>query len=249
MVMQAALVGGVWLVSLILIYLLCAVSGPTGQFLSPLLLGVDATQLTPWPLPFTVGSLAWLTFVAGSVELWQGVYRLQRHQTLLDRRLLPEDPTTVLTPTDAGQLLKSLRLALRDQETTWLYRLVQRLVYQFQSTQQIHACQGQLQLSLAFLDEELRQPYENLTTLVHGLSLLAVVTALSGLLWMLYSPTTEALNVALGQSLGQAAWIWGLATVLALGGYQLHQRERRLLNRTGQYCLDHLLNRFFVERP
>ncbi len=241
-----ALGGG--FLSMALMYLLFAVSGDFGRLSSLLILGVDATRLQPWPLPFTLGGVAWLLFMIGLLELLAGIQRVTLSRTILRRRLLPEDPSTVLTPNDAGQLLKSLRLALREQEHSWFYRLVQRLIYQFQSTHRVDICQNQLQLNLQLFSQELAAHYRLIHTLIAMLGTLAVGIALSGVLWGIHGelaaqPFAQQLKLALGSG----AWLWFLAWLLALGGQQLHAQEQQLLNQTSQYCLDHLLNCFYYE--
>ena len=248
----ALLLGIAWL---FLLYFGLRLSGPYAtRFLGELLLGVDPQAAELFPFPFTIQALMWLVFGVGLGELYQRYNASRGEENALDYRLLPEDDSTILVAEELGALYRRMREQLTD-DSTFLYRLIQRIVFQFQSSRSIDQANSLLNSSLELFNHEVDLRYGLLRYLIWLIPTLGFMGTIIGIALALeyagsadfqapdlLSEVSTRLAVAFNTTL--LALLLSAVLVFLLHIIQTH--EERVLNRIGQYCLDNLINRLYV---
>ena len=248
----ALLLGMGWL---FLLYFGLRLSGlPTARLLGEVLLGADPLAADLFPFPFTIQSPMWLVFGIGLGELYQRYYASRREENALGYRLLPEDDSTILVADELGALYRRMREQLAD-NNTFLYRLIQRIIFQFQSSRSIDQANSLLNSSLELFNHEVDLRYGLLRYLIWLIPTLGFMGTIIGIALALeyagsadfqdpdlLSKVSSRLAVAFNTTL--LALMLSAVLVFLLHIIQTH--EERVLNRIGQYCLDNLINRLYV---
>ena len=152
----------------------------------------------------------------------------------LDRGLLPEDDETMLRLRDLG----AIRTRVRGQEEFFLQR-----------------ANALLNSSLDLMQHEVDAKYSLLRYLVWVIPTIGFIGTVVGIAAALNEAGADddfqdpALLGELTRSLGVAFYTTMLAlaqsAVLVLAQNVTQAREEGALNRAGQYCLDHLINRLY----
>jgi hypothetical protein len=158
------LIAGIFLsggtVFLALFYFILRFSGLVlARFIGNLLLGADPTANDILPFPFTIQVATWLVFFFGLGELYQRRRSTRREAEVLGYGLLPEDEQTILLADDVGALYRKVRQALHNDDDTFLYRLIQRIAFQFQSSQSVDQANSLLNSSLELFNHEVDLRY------------------------------------------------------------------------------------------
>lgn len=228
---------------------------PGGSFAGELLLGVDPRAKAILPFPFTIQALMWIVFIFGLLEL-RGRHRSSlREGELLVVHLLPEDERTILVADDLGPLYARMRRDLAAMADTFLFRLVQRIIFQFQSSRSIDQANTLLNSSLELFNHEVDLRYGLVRYLAWLLPTLGFMGTVVGIaLALAYAGQADFQDPnLLGEVSARLAVAFNttllallLSAVLVFLQHLIQTHEERVLNRIGQYCLDNLINRLYV---
>lgn len=244
------------LLLLLLLYLpLRYLDIPGAGFFGDILLGVDPTDKPIWPFPFTIQALMWIVFVLGLLELRRRHRSTVREGEILEVELLPEDERTILVADDLGPLYARMRNELVDMGDTFLFRLVQRIVFQFQSSRSIDQANTLLNSSLELFNHEVDLRYGMVRYLAWLLPTLGFMGTVVGIaLALAYAGQADAqdpkllaeVSARLAVAFNTTLLALLLSAVLVFLQHLIQTHEERVLNRIGQYCLDNLINRLYV---
>lgn len=217
---------------------------------------LDVEQTT---YPFTVQTVQWVVFMLGIGELllrWRGAIA---ERTELGRGYLPEDETTVLQAPDLRRIYAAARAerdAGVDGDGRFLPRLIYRVVIQFQTMKSVDQANAVLNSSLDLYLHEIDLRYTMIRYIIWAIPTLGFLGTVLGI--------ALALNYAGSANVEDPAFLAGLtrelavafnttlvalcmSTVLVLIQHLVQATEERALNRCGQYCLDNLINRLYVD--
>jgi len=205
--------------------------------------------------PFSVQNMMWIAFFIALAELTIRVCTVRAESAQLRLNLLPEDDRTVLVAEDLPEIFRDVRSKPKS-ERCFLPRLIQRCILQFQASQSIEQSASLLNTSLEMFIHEVDLRYSllrYLSWLIPSLGFIGTVIGIGHALAYaglpgkfedpgLLSEVTSRLAVSFDGTL--------LALVLASIVVFLHtiiqSREEKVLNLSGEYCLDNLINRLYV---
>lgn len=204
--------------------------------------------------PFTVQNLMWLVFFGGLADLFVHYMRGSVEQKQVHKGLLPEDDQTMLRSEDLGSIYKSLNN--NDGEPHFLQRLVGRAILQFQSSRSVDQANSILNSSLELYQHEIDLRYNMIRYVTWLIPTLGFIGTVIGIAMALgeaggldFGNPTAGMLADVTDKLGVAFYTTLLAllqsAVLVLFQQIAQAREEMALNRSGQYCLDNLINRLF----
>lgn len=218
--------------------------------------GVTTTPLgeqLPVTKPFAVQAFMWVAFMLGVGEVSRRLYACRRERAELDKHYLPEAPDVLLTAKD---LVPIYRRVHEVNNGLFLPRLIERITLQFQSSKSVDRANSMLSSSLDLFMHEIDLRYNILRFIVWlvpslgflgtvigvvaGLNLAAIqYTANKGEIDL--ASVTDALGVAF-----YTTWLGLLMTaVLVFLMHVAQEVEEGAINKSGQYCLDHLINKLY----
>ncbi len=207
-----------------------------------------------FPYPFTVQNVMWLMFSVGCGELWVRFKQSNLELAQASRKYLPEDDETVLRVQDLGPLYKKV-LPGEGESVFFLQRLIKRGILQFQASRSVDQTNSLLNSSLELFQHELELKYNMLRYLVWLIPTLGFIGTVVGIVFALdyaasvNNPQDPALLAGVIGRLGVAFYTTLLALIqsalLVFGLHIAQGREELALNRSGQYCLDNLVNRLY----
>ena len=206
---------------------------------------------TVLPYPLTIQNLLWMLWWCGLGEVWLAARRARGEESRLRLHLLPEDEETMLRRKDLGRL----RGTLRKHEQSVVGRLALRAVLQFQASGGTDRTTAVLTTGLDLLQQELDTRYRLLQYITWLLPTVGFIGTVVGITAAL-AHMGNAADVQDPDLLGELAGRLGVAfhttllalllsAVLVLATTMTQQREERILNEAGQYCLDNLINRLY----
>lgn len=212
-------------------------------------------QSAAFPYPLTVQNLMHLMFALGVGDVLVRFHAARDAVRQIDKRLLPQ----------AGGLLSDAALGELHERVTLdgagnnrhIHRLIHRVILQYDATGSVGEAHAVLNSSVEYFQHEIALRYNVLKYLTWLLPTLGFIGTLIGISLALASAGTlpdlsdqEALEEwinALTSGLGVAFYTTlvalALSAVLMLLSNLASGKEERALNDTGQYCLDHLINR------
>ena len=208
--------------------------------------------------PLTIQNLMWLLFFAGIGDVSVRFIRGGKELRQVRRELLPEEEEVMLRARDLGDIYANVRPS-PFVETSFLQRLIGRIILQFQSSRSIDQANALLNSSLELFQHEVDLKYNMLRYLVWLIPTLGFIGTVIGIALAL----GEAGNMpAIDQADSLGDWMKKLTGSLALAFnttlvalllsavlvFLMHLaqgREETALNRSGQYCLDNLINRLY----
>ncbi len=209
--------------------------------------------------PFTVQNVMWLVFALGVGELIVRGREAAAERAQLRAGYLPEDETTILQAPELRRIYAVAREATlpgapgRDR---FLPRLIQRVVTQYQTNRSLDQANAILTSSLELGLHEIDLRYSMIRYVVWVIPTLGFLGTVMGIsLALAYAGAvdlqdpnllkglTEQLAVAFDTTL--LALVMSAALVLVQHVVQAY--DERALNRAGQYCLDNLINRLYVD--
>lgn len=208
--------------------------------------------------PFTVQNLMWLVFALGAGELITRAREAKAERAELAKRYLPEDETTVLQAGDLRRIYRTARDAVQrgPGEGRFLPRLIRRVVTQVQTTKSLEQASAILNSSLELYLHEVDLRYSMVRYVVWAIPTLGFIGTVIGISLALafagqvdlqdpslLAELTKRLAVAFNTTL--LALI--MSAVLVFIQHLVQAQEERALNRAGQYCLDNLINRLYVD--
>jgi biopolymer transport protein ExbB/TolQ len=207
--------------------------------------------------PFSIQNLMWVIFYMGLGDLWIRHTATRSAQEELLRRYLPEDEETVLRTEDLAGIYRRLRTEPGLARKEFLARLIQKVILQFQISESVEQSSVLLNSSLELFMHEIELRYGFLRYLMWFIPTLGFIGTVLGISRALefaagYGPDTGELLPELTAKLGVAFFTTLLALILSgILVFLIHvvqSREERLLNESGHYCLDHLINRLYVKK-
>jgi len=205
--------------------------------------------------PFTVQNILWIAFFVGLGELslrWRAG-RLEESQ--FGRDYLPLDDETVLRPGDDMTPIYQKVRSSTYRDTCFLPRLIERCVLNFNLGQSVDQTNALLNSSLELFLHELDLRYNMIRYITWLIPSLGFIGTVIGIMLalnyagdranvespeMLYQ-VTERLGVAFSTTLVALV----MAAILVFLQNLIQGREENTLNRSGQYCLDNLINRLY----
>jgi len=205
--------------------------------------------------PFTVQNVLWIAFFFGLGELalrWRAG-RLEESQ--FERDYLPLDDETVLRPGDDLTPIYQKVHNSKYRNICFLPRLIERCILNFNLGQSVDQTNSLLNSSLELFLHELDLRYNMIRYITWLIPSLGFIGTVIGIMLalnyagdranvespeMLYQ-VTERLGVAFSTTL--LALI--MAAILVFLQNLIQGREENTLNRSGQYCLDNLINRLY----
>lgn len=206
------------------------------------------------PNIFAPQNLMWVAFFFGLAELFYRRGWVKKEALELDRGYLPSDERTLLSKEDLPAIYRYTRQADR---RLYLPRLIQRIVIQFQKSDSVEQSASLLNSSLELFHHEVDLRYTVvrytnwviptlgfLGTVIGIANALSFVGAQPGAAQDLLQATTLKLGVAFYTTLLALV----LSGILVLVTSLVESTEERVLNLTGQYCLDNLINKLIEKK-
>jgi hypothetical protein len=205
--------------------------------------------------PFTVQNILWIAFFIGLGELsirWRAG-RLEESQ--FGRDYLPLDDETVLRPGDDITPIYQKVRSSTYRDVCFLPRLIERCVLNFNLGQSVDQTNALLNSSLELFLHELDLRYNMIRYITWLIPSLGFIGTGIGIMLalnyagdranvespeMLYQ-VTERLGVAFSTTLLALV----MAAILVFLQNLIQGKEEKTLNRSGQYCLDNLINRLY----
>ncbi len=217
-------------------------------FLAVVLLDRDA-QL----YPFTVQMAMWFLFFQGMSELAYRHLQSVREHRHLELHYLPEDEKTILVKSMLPKIYKSVS-ASKEAETAFLPSLIRRIITVFQTTNSVENASAVLNSSIDLRSHDLDLSYSMIRYIMWAIPTWGFIGTCIGIAAALnyaggadpqdphlLTELTKRLAVSFNGTL--VALI--LASVVVFTMHIMEEREERIINRCGQYCLDNLVNRLY----
>lgn len=209
--------------------------------------------------PLTVQNVMWLVFALGIGELIVRARSARAEHAQLHMGYLPEDETTILQTPELRRIYAEARHAMQPgsgARDRFLPRMIQRVVTQFQTNRSVDQSSVLLNSSLELSLHEVDLRYSVVRYVVWAIPTLGFIGTVIGIsLALAYAgsvdlqdPTllaelTKRLAVAFNTTLLALV----MSAVLVLIQHIVQAYEERAVNRAGQYCLDNLINRLYVD--
>ena len=208
--------------------------------------------------PFTIQNVMWVLFFIGLGELIVRFERGRRELQQLQRGLLPEDERTMLRAQDLVGIYEQVRPE-PEAEQNFLERLILRVVLQFQGNRSVDQANSLLNSSLELLQHEIDLKYNMLRYLVWVIPTIGFIGTVVGIALAMgeagnlpaidqpdqFQPWMQTLTGRLSLAFNTTLLALLLSAVLVFLMHVAQQREESALNRSGQYCLDNLINRLY----
>lgn len=201
----------------------------------------------------SVQTFLWLAFSIGLGEIAYRLFWCHKEMQELDKAYLPESPEILLGAKDLVPIYRKVR---QGDTTLFVPRLISRIVLQFQSAKSVDRANSLLNSSLDLFLHEVELRYNILRYLVWLIPSLGFLGTVVGIIAGLnlaavqykekageidLAAVTDALAVAF-----YTTWLGLLmAAVLVFLNHLAQGREEGVVNKAGQYCLDHLINKLY----
>ena len=246
-----ALLAGAGAIALMTVLLAPASDSPEAGISAAKIL-LDYTPSPPFVYPLTIQNLMWLAFFLTLGELLRRYLLVHDRERELHVHYLPEDDQSVI----AGGDLAGLFRKVKDSGEDGLGALIKRLVLQFQASQSVDQTHTMLNSQLEMRALRLDVQYSMiryLTWLIPTLGFLGTVIGIALALNFAgtANPDDPKFMLELTSRLGVAFFTTlvalAMSAVLMLLMHLIESHEESVLARSGQYCLDHFINRLYVE--
>ncbi len=232
------------------VLLIAAVHTLAPDFVAVIL--IDKNRAT---FPLTVQNAMWLVLGLGLGELLLRFLDARAERAQLGAGYLPEDDRTILQLPDLRHIAARTAAATRpDAPDRFLPRLIQRVVFQFQSSRSVDQAHTLLNSSLELFLHEIDLRYSMIRYVVWVIPTLGFIGTVIGISLALafagavdiqdpslLAELTKRLAVAFNTTLLALV----MSAVLVLIQHVVQAQEERALNQAGQYCLDNLINRLY----
>ncbi|MCP5536130.1 MAG: MotA/TolQ/ExbB proton channel family protein [Akkermansiaceae bacterium] len=194
----------------------------------------------------------WAFFCIGAGELLLRFRDSSREVHQLHRKILPEDESVVLTSKELPELYKRAQKA----GDAYLPRLIQRIVRKFQMSNSSEQANSVMDSSLELFLHEIDLKYNMLRYIMWVIPTIGFIGTVRGIADGLnraaaesHAGNTDDLLYVVSMDLGVAFYTTLLALVmsgvLVLMMHICQGREEGSLNQSGQYCIDHLINKLY----
>ena len=195
----------------------------------------------------------WVFFYLGLGELILRFVESGREERQVRRKLLPEDERVVLTSKEIPALYERSKKA----GDSYLPRLIMRITRQFQASKSAAQANSVLDSSLDLFLHEIDLKYNLLRDIMWVIPTVGFIGTVRGIALGLSSAAAESkagnsddLLFVVSSDLSVAFYTTMLALimsgVLVLLMHVCQGREESALNRNGQYCIDHLINKLYT---
>jgi biopolymer transport protein ExbB/TolQ len=217
---------------------------------------IDLEQAT---YPLTVQNLMWIVFALGLGELVVRFADGRAEHAELAKGYLPEDETTLLQAPELRQVYARARAANQEGSAAsgrFLPRLILRVVTQFQTMRSVEQANTVMNSSLDLFLHEIDLRYTMVRYVIWAIPALGFIGTVIGIaLALAYAGSTDlqdpgllaGLTERLAVAFNTTMLALAQSAILVLAQHLIQAAEERALNRVGQYCLDNLINRLFVE--
>lgn len=205
--------------------------------------------------PFSVQNCMWVVFCIAVGELGLRMREASRELRQLTMGYLPEDPRIVLQAEDLSQIYRRLRNSGRA-DRRFLPRLISRCILQFQISSSVEQCATLMNATLDLIAHEIDLRYSALryiTWLIPSLGFIGTVIGIGNALSYAGEPGRFQQPTLLTEVTARLAVSFDgtlvallMAAVLLFWQNVVEAKEESALNLSGQYCLDHLINRLYV---
>mgnify|MGYP002634112649 CR=1 FL=1 len=207
----------------------------------------------PITRPFAVQTFMWIAFMVGLGEVSLRLYACYKERSELNQRYLPEAADVLLTAKDLVPIYRRVHESANE---LFLSRMIERITLQFQTSKSVDRANSMLSSSLDLFMHEIDLRYNILrfvSWLVPCLGFLGTVIGIVGglnLAAQQYIANKGEINLALvTDALGAAfytTWLGLLmSAVLVFLMHIAQEVEEGAINKSGQYCLDHLINKLY----
>jgi len=209
--------------------------------------------LTPITRPFAVQTFLWITFFVGLGEVALRFVSAWKENAQIGLGFLPESPEVLLGSKDLVPIFQAVR---ESRSKGFLARMIERVILQFQASKSVDRAGAMLSSSIDLFAHEIDLRYHMLRFLVWLVPSLGFLGTVVGIIAGLdvaaaqYAEHAGSVNLsAVTGALGVAFYTTWLAllmaAVLVLLMHVAQESEENALNRAGQYCLDHLINKLY----
>lgn len=224
----------------------------SGSFLGMLLIDKRSESITANSF-FSVQSLMWISFCIGVGELLIRLSWGKKEKSALTQDLLPIREDVMLRSADLPPIYKKTNTSA---DNIFLPRMIKRVIRQFQISKSVDQSNSILNSSLELYLHEVDLRYNMLRYLVWVVPTLGFIGTVMGIADGLEIAAeqyqTNAANIDLAlitQALGVAFHTTLLSLIMSgilVFFMQIAQgNEEDSLNQSGQYCLDHLINKLY----
>jgi len=218
--------------------------------------GVEKSPLgeeIPVTRPFAVQAFMWIAFMVGLGEVGLRLYACRRERSELHQHYLPEAPDVLLTAKD---LVPIYRRVHESSNGLFLSRMIERITLQFQTSKSVDRANAMLTSSLDLFMHEIDLRYNILRFTVWLVPCLGFLGTVIGVVAGLnlaavqYNQSKGQIDLAsVTDALGVAfytTWLGLLmSAVLVFLMHIAQEIEEGAINKSGQYCLDHLINKLY----
>lgn len=201
---------------------------------------------------FSEQAVMWVFFYLGVAELVQRFAASAREQKQISYQLLPEGDSVILTEKEVPKIHQRAKQA----GDGYLAQLIQRVTRQFQISKSVDQANNVLNSSLELFLHEIDLSYNMLRYIVWVIPTVGFIGTVRGIATGLNtaalesrSGNTDDLLFVVSSDLGVAFYTTLLSLVmsgvLVLLMHICQGREEGGLNRSGHYCIDHLINKLY----
>lgn len=203
--------------------------------------------------PFAVQTFMWVAFMIGLGEILLRVYATFREREQLGFDYLPQSPETLLGSRELVPIYQRVQAC---KGRRFLPRLISRVILQFQGSKSVDRSDAMLNSSLELFSHEISLRYSFLKFLCGLIPSLGFLGTVIGIIAGLDVVAVEFMEkkgevnlAAVTGALGVAFYTTWLALILAsILLFLVHiteEWEEATLNKSAQYCLDHLINKLY----
>lgn len=203
--------------------------------------------------PFAVQAFMWVVFMVGLGEVGLRLYVCRKERSELHQHYLPEAPDVLLTAKD---LVPIYRRVHESANGLFLSRLIERITLQFQTSKSVDRASSILSSSVDLFMHEIDLRYNILRFTVWLVPCLGFLGTVVGVVAGLNIAAVQYIQnkgqidlAAVTDALGAAfytTWLGLLmSAVLVFLMHIAQEIEEGAVNKSAQYCLDHLINKLY----
>ncbi len=231
---------------------------PSGSSLATIIF--DHRPDAPLPYPFSIQTVEWILFFAGLGEIAHCYARGNVERSQLRAGLLPEDDEYMLTAEDIEDHARDIT-SDPTAKIRILPKLLLRSIWQFKSTGSIEQATDILKATLDLCQHEIDLRYTFLRYLVWVIPTIGFIGTVWGIsqallqLAPVFNQAADVENItavfpvvlgSLGTAFNTTLIALVQSVVLVLLMNSMLAREEKVLNDSGQYAIDHLINKIYL---
>jgi biopolymer transport protein ExbB/TolQ len=206
-----------------------------------------------FPYPLTIQNLMWCFFFVGLGELYFRQQEINKESNAFKGEYLPTDEKIVLTHQDMGEIYRKLKSA-----EDGLSKLIKSLILRFQAGRSVEQTHQMLNSQLEMWQYKAEIDYNMIRYLCWLIPTLGFIGTVVGIARTLnfagskiIAPESAeflpALTVRLGVSFDTTLLALIMSAILVFTMHLIQGREEKIILQCGQYCLDNLITRLYVD--